>query len=220
MTNSPSYTRIVSNATSNEHGRTEEAILQWERFVKAIPGWSLPAHAVFFRCVAKSFRPQFRSLVCGVYHGFDLALLQWAAREEKCTLELDGVDLFSDGPCADWNEGQRERGTWEANGFGPPPSIVAAKQNAGDAVLHRANSIEFMQAARGKREFDFIYLDTSHDYETVKREIIAAREILAPGGTLAGDDYYEPGAGWGVDRAVCEVLPHHVALWGRIWVAT
>lgn len=218
MTNSPAYARIVSTITNSAGDRTNRAIAAWDERRRRIPGWSTAAHALFFSAVAEALRPQFKALVCGVYHGMDLSLLEWAARDARTTLDLTGVDLFSDGACADWDEGQRARGTWEANGFGPPPSTEAAQRNAPTARLVKANSIEFMQSS--PQLFDFIYLDTSHDYETVAREIPAAKRILAPGGVLAGDDYYNPGSGWGVDRAVCELCPHHVALWNRIWLAT
>lgn len=218
MNNSPAYTRIVSSVTNRDESRTQLAVVAWQKARESIPGWSLPAHAVFFSAVAEAMKPNFRALVCGVYHGLDLALLQWAAKDARKEVEITGVDLFSDQPCADWDEGQRARGTWEANGFGPPPSMEAAQKNATGANLVRANSIEFMESSQ--QVFDFIYIDTSHDYETVRREIIAAKRILAPGGVLAGDDYSAPGSGWGVDRACCEVIPHHVALWNRIWLAT
>lgn len=218
MTNAPIPAQIVSAITNRDEASTMLAVREWETQAKRIPGWSRPAHALFFSAVCESLRPSFRALVCGVYHGLDLALILVTAKRAGVSVELTGVDLFSDQPCADWDEDQRARGTWEANGFGPPPSIESARLNAPTARLVKANSIEFMQSS--PQLFDFIYLDTSHDYETVAREIPAAKRILAPGGVLAGDDYYNPGSGWGVDRAVCELCPHHVALWNRIWLAT
>lgn len=218
MTNIPAYSKIVSAITNRDESKTQLAVLQWQQLAQSIPGWSLPAHGLFFYSVAEQMPQKFRALVCGVYHGLDLALIQWAAKCHGREAELVGVDLFSDKPCADWDEGQRARGTWEANGFGKPPSMEAAARNAPGAHLVQANSIDYMNDS--PLLFDFIYLDTSHDYATVSREIEAARRILAPGGVLAGDDYSAPGSGWGVDLAVCERLPHHVALWNRIWLAT
>jgi SAM-dependent methyltransferase len=219
MNNSAAH--IVSAITLCDETKHRLVALEWQRTHERIPGWSNSSHALFFHSVISVIGRQaqpLRALVCGVYHGLDLALLQWAARSKNIKLDLVGVDLFSDQPCADWDEGQRARGTWEANGFGPPPSMEAAQRNAPGAQLVRANSIEYMRAS--PLLFDFIYLDTSHDYATVRAELAEARRILAPGGVLAGDDYFEPGSGWGVDRAVCELVPHHVALWGRIWLAT
>jgi hypothetical protein len=136
---------------------------------------------------------------------------------QKLPPTLIGVDLFSGEPCADWTPEQRAKGSWEDNGFGPGPSEEAAKKNAPNALIIKADSISAMEKLGIK--VDLVYLDTSHDYETVKREIIAAMRILATGGVIAGDDYHEPNTHWGVDRAVSEMLPRHVALWNRIWIS-
>jgi predicted O-methyltransferase YrrM len=50
---------------------------------------------------------------------------------------------------------------------------------------------------------DFCYIDAAHDYESVKRDILAWLPKMKPGATLAGDDYkFYPG----VKQAVDEVL--------------
>lgn len=36
---------------------------------------------------------------------------------------------------------------------------------------------------------DFIYLDSDHSYETTRKELLIARDKLAPGGIIAGHDY-------------------------------
>lgn len=55
-----------------------------------------------------------------------------------------------------------------------------------------------------KMSVDFAYIDAAHDYESVRRDILAWLPRMKPGGLLAGDDYeYWPG----VRQAVDELLP-------------
>jgi SAM-dependent methyltransferase len=62
--------------------------------------------------------------------------------------------------------------------------------------------------------FDLIFIDASHDYDSVKEDIRAWRPLLAPGGILCGHDYMR----WGVKKAVHELVPHHRLVPGTsIW---
>jgi hypothetical protein len=52
--------------------------------------------------------------------------------------------------------------------------------------------------------FDIVYIDASHDYESVKKDIISWIPKVKPGGIICGDDYTE---GWiGVMEAVDEIF--------------
>ena len=133
-------------------------------------------------------------------------------------MKLTGVDLFEDAPCADWDDAHRERKTWEAAGYKAPPSMDIAQKNAPSARLVKSDAGEFMEAT--EETFDVVYLDTSHDEATLRREIPAALRIVNAGGILCGDDYSDccnGASGWGVDRAVQALLPHHLVLFNRIW---
>ena len=62
---------------------------------------------------------------------------------------------------------------------------------------------------------DMVFIDGSHDYESVKRDILAWRSVVKPGGVLAGDDYHSPR--WAsVVKAVDELLPGR-KIEGTIW---
>lgn len=190
----------------------------YERIARGIRGWSSFGHWITFRHLVEL--PVKSILVCGVYHGLDLALIEAAAKEAGKKIELTGVDLFLNEPCADWDETHRARGTWEAAGYEAPPSMEIAAKNAPGATLVQSDAASFM--AKTDQRFDVIYLDTSHDEATVRREIAAARRILNPGGLLMGDDYADGvngATGWGVDRAVQELLPDHVLVFDRIWIS-
>jgi len=217
MKNASAFAKTINGFTTTPSPTVAQAVEKLQLLRRQIPGWSRAEHAIFFRCALAALAPRARVLVCGIYHGLDLALLEWAAEETGCELDLYGVDLFSDGPCDDWTPEQRARGSWQANGFGDPPSMEAAQRNAPGANLTRMNSYVFM--LNSPLLFDMVYLDTSHDEATVEREIQAARKILAPGGIICGDDYYEPNTQWGVHAAVQRLLPHHAVLANRIWIS-
>jgi predicted O-methyltransferase YrrM len=62
---------------------------------------------------------------------------------------------------------------------------------------------------------DFIFIDGDHRYETVKKDILLAMELLREGGVLAGHDYTH--RDWpGVKKAVDEIFPN-VNLVDSIW---
>jgi predicted O-methyltransferase YrrM len=54
--------------------------------------------------------------------------------------------------------------------------------------------------------FDIVYIDASHDYESVKNDILTWIPKIKDGGIICGDDYI---GGWpGVVKAVNEVFEH------------
>jgi len=74
-------------------------------------------------------------------------------------------------------------------------------------IKHKADSID--AASRYNRDsFHLIYIDASHEYADVKRDIKAWLPKVKPGGVIAGHDYSR---GWpGVRKAVDEIFgqPH------------
>lgn len=187
-----------------------------------IPGWSRLAHYLFFRTLIEACKPR-RILICGVYHGRDICYIDraWVNHGDGGPLEIVGVDLFSGEPCADWPEWHGNK-SWETMGFGPHPTAQGARDNVdkwcrSKVRLYKANSIEFMRAC--KEQFDVIYLDTAHDYQTVKDEIAAAKPLLAgPHAIICGDDYADTET-WGVKKAVGENFSNHAVIGGIIWVS-
>jgi len=184
-------------------------------------GYSRMVHWEFFEHVMRS--PGIRSVcVLGVYFGRDVCYLGTLARLlGRDDVRITGVDKFEDAFCDDWPEEKRQM-NWEQAGFGPAPSLAAARTNVerlglgGCVTLVRQRDEEFLLQEAEK--FDLIYIDTAHDYESVLKLIRLARGRLNPGGYLAGDDYSNEGT-WGVEKAVRTAFAKLRLLGGWIWIA-
>lgn len=200
----------------------------------SVPGWSGLMHYVFFRELLRALigddEKRVSILMLGVYRGRDLRYISCAYHEVElfnrhriaAGLELIGVDKFNELPCDDWPV-EKLGLSWERAGFGHSPTIAEARKNLDGtgAVLVQANDHHYMKMLEHAHPeggaFDAIYLDTSHDYETVVRQIGQARKLLKPDGILCGDDFLERPE-WGVIRAVNELCrPFYV--FGSCWFA-
>jgi hypothetical protein len=214
-TQSPNLRRFVDikPEMTPEDRRRMDAIRQ------SVPGYSEGVHYAFFKHLIRCADIK-RLLILGVYHGRDIAYLIDNARALARPLQVVGVDKFSDDFCADWPK-ERQALNWQRAGFGTPPSFAAAQAHL--ARLGFADSVTVIQQrdedflAACSERFDAIYIDTSHDYETVARQIRQTSGLLTDDGVICGDDYSDQGT-WGVKRAVTELVPGHVVFANWIWI--
>ena len=76
-------------------------------------------------------------------------------------------------------------------------------------VLHALTPIKLPSLEAVKlyddHSLDFVFIDAAHDYENVKKDIIAWKPKVRPGGILAGHDYNQENSP-GLVRAVHECL--------------
>jgi Methyltransferase domain len=214
-TQSQSLRRFVETKAemSPEDTRRMEGIRQ------TVAGYSEGAHYAFFKHLLAS-APIKKLLILGVYHGRDVAYLMDAARALGRSLQVVGVDKFSDDFCQDWPK-ERHSLNWQQAGFGTSPSFEAAQANIArlgfsDRVTLIKERDEVFLASCSDR-FDAIYIDTSHDYDTVARQIRQTVGLLTDDGLLCGDDYSDQGT-WGVKRAINEFVPGHVVFANWIWL--
>lgn len=189
-----------------------------------IPGWSGYAQYGFFKAMFDAYRIE-RLLMLGVYHGRDLGYCMDILRRlhpEKA-VTLVGVDKFSDTPCADWPE-EKKSADWKTAGFGLPPDYDTAKKNLAafegwkaKLVLIHSEDEKYLLEHAG--DFDAVYCDTSHDFDSISRQIKQCTRagFIRAGGVICGDDYLERPE-WGVIKAVDELLPARVIVEGCIWV--
>ena len=143
-----------------------------KRVDSVCPGYSGRAHWEFFKHVLS--KPEMKNIcVLGVYKGRDIAYMSTIKKSvNQHDFHLMGVDKFDDRYCDDWPEELRTK-TWQEAGFGDPPDLKKAENNlrrlnvSSNVRLRRDLAEHFLATSRDF--FDFIYIDTAHDYEsTVK----------------------------------------------------
>lgn len=186
-----------------------------------IPGWSSAYHYLFFKSVFTAF-PEIRNvLIIGVYQGRDIAFMSATCEHE---LAIVGVDKFSDSPCEDWPEEAKGK-TWQEAGFGQAPSVALAQNNLAPLLpakhllrLIEADDAVWLPSVVGK--FDMIFLDTSHDKQTVIRQLAQVRALCHEKTLIAGDDYENIYPTWGVKDAVTEAFKEYQVLADTIWFAS
>jgi len=186
-------------------------------------GYSGRRHWSFWSHLLKTRKPR-KLLILGVYFGRDIAFLLELQKQYQTSLAITGVDKFEDKFCDDWPEETRKK-SWAEAGFGPAPSIQAAMDNL-RRLGHSLNGVQLVRARaedflRSTTDFyDFIYIDTAHDYESTVELIGLAVARLAPGGRMGGDDYSDQGT-WGVARAVKACFAKHYLFKtnSQIWYA-
>lgn len=204
----------------------EEIAARVEAINSKIPGWSGVAQYSFFKDVLanmasdKSGSP-ISVLILGVYLGRDVSYLCDVGNSLGIghRMNITGVDKFDHNPCADWPEEKRGK-TWE-EAFGcPPPCLVKAFDNIssfiGSVSVNLIKSDDGLFLAATKQRYDFIYVDTSHDYTTVKRQFLQIARVCNGDAFIAGDDYSDD-YGWGVRKAVGDGFKWHHVVSNWIW---
>jgi hypothetical protein len=199
---------------------TTEDTRRMESVRQTIPGYSEVLHYAFFKHLLACSTVK-KLLVLGVYHGRDIAYLMGLAGALGRPLQVVGVDKFSDDFCEDWPK-ERQSLNWQEAGFGTSPSFQAAQAHmarlgfSGSVTLVKERDEVFLASC--SERFDAIYIDTSHDYDTVVRQVRQTVRLLTDDGLLCGDDYSDQGT-WGVKRAISEFAPGHVVFSNWVWIA-
>lgn len=183
-------------------------------------GWSSNVHIEFFKDILSNKNVN-SICICGVYHGRDIAYLKHIANTiGKKDIKIVGVDLFSDQAGADWGEDKKTL-SWEEFCGMPSPTLEKATNNLeklnlfSNVELLKVKDYDFLTTT--KEKFDFIYLDTSHDYTTVKNSIDASINCLSEIGIIAGDDFIDSNT-WGVASAVKNSFSDYIQF-GPCWLS-
>jgi precorrin-6B methylase 2 len=160
--------------------------------------------------------------VIGVYYGRDIAYLATIAEELKIkNYHITGVDKFEDSYCEDWVEELKGK-SWEDTGYGKPPNFDIVSENMKKlginkhVTLIKSNDSEFLQNTQER--FDFIYIDSSHDYKSVKNLIKLSSTKCTINGIIGGDDY-ESHPTFGVIQAVNESFKKFTIIDRHVWYA-
>lgn len=175
-----------------------------EHFFEKIEGWSsYKDQGCLINLVLYSLKNKnnLRIAEIGVYKGRCTAMWNVELINKKIDYEYYAIDNF---------EGSYEHKVW-----GNAPKYEEALNNLSPVIdrikLMTSDSIEASMKFEDEY-FDIIYIDASHDYESVKKDILSWLPKLKKNGIICGDDYsiYFPG----VVQAVNEVFPDKVNLIG------
>ncbi len=184
-----------------------------------IRGWSKVSHYLFFKSFLEAFPEAKNILIVGVYLGRDISYMLDAAGDRP--LNITGVDKFNAEPCDDWPAEKRHM-TWEEAFNCPPPDIETASKNINVQLpsrlfLYQMDDAKYLED--GGKPFDLIFLDASHEYASISRQIRACHKLCHPTTVISGDDYANVQPGWGVTEAVTEAFKFHYHIDHRIWFA-
>ena len=191
-----------------------------------IPGWTCPRLLELYDELAATLQPGQIFVEVGVAYGKSLAYM---ATKAAPGVQIIGVDSWL------VKMGRNTHDVWrQVSGPGDAltwtESFLAgacfAENDLEDDARHdrielcRGNSPDVARAL--DFEVDAVFLDGSHEYAAVKRDIESWRYRLKPGGILAGhdiNDHYP-----GVEQAVREMLPGYekraaveAGGWGGVW---
>lgn len=132
----------------------------------------------------------------GTYKGRSAAYLGVEIHNFRKNIKVDTIDHYSES----LDQSANSTGAYE---------IVAENLKPVSHIVN-AISMDSITAAKDYKDnsLDLVYIDASHDYESVKNEILTWLPKVKKGGIIAGDDY-----GWeGVKGAVTDTLPEAIAI--------
>jgi predicted O-methyltransferase YrrM len=160
----------------------------------------------FYDWISARFTDGMKVLEIGVFAGRSAAFLASKIKERGLKMEFIAVDHFIGSP---------EHQAWLSEPLAKNPNYLyemtvenMQKCDVADYVkVVKCDSVEFSKQFADE-QFDFIFVDGGHEYESAKADIEAWYPKLKVGGVMAGDDYHPV---WeGVMRAVDEKFPSKI----------
>jgi len=164
------------------------------KFFESIPGWS--DFVPYYAEVAKQ-KGGGVFVEIGVWQGRSAVYLAELIRELNLPIKFFAIDNFTGGP-----------EVMEQLNKLPKPLIEIVKDNIEAAGVGEYVTLIQDDSADSAQRFlddsvDFAFIDASHQYDAVRRDIAAWWPKIRSGGTLAGHDY----GNWpGVTQAVNEFV--------------
>lgn len=188
---------------------------------KVCRGWSNVTQWKMFKIILSEYHIR-NICVAGIYQGQDIGYIAAIAQELGIqNYHITGIDKFEDSYCADWPQEIRGK-SWESAGFGKAPQLEAAISNIKKLRIHKHVTLVKSDDGRffrnTREQFDFIYIDTSHDYKSVRNLIRLGIKKCKPGGVIGGDDYAHKSM-WGVIEAVNESFRKFKLVNNYVWYA-
>lgn len=168
-----------------------------EHFFEGINGWSsFKDQGELIKLIIKELDKSFLNIAeIGVYMGRGTAMWNVELINHNIDYDYLAIDHFSGS-----TEHNHDVDYYNITLNNLKPIIDKVKIIKNDSLNECKNHTD--------EYFDVVYIDASHDYESVKEDIIAWLPKVKKGGIICGDDYTP---GWpGVMRAVNEVFNNQV----------
>lgn len=173
-------------------------------YYQSIPGW-FDFEDIYQEAIDRA--PKNGHLVeIGTFLGKSLCYLLEKAEISQKNLSISCVDLFSITPDSGdgempWGENAR---IWEKNNGGENALFDHFQKNISECAGNKNLSILRQNSWEASHRFensslDFVFIDASHAYHNVKKDIESWFPKLKPGSIMAGHDYNR-----GVEKAVRE----------------
>ncbi len=84
----------------------------------------------------------------------------------------------------------------------------------GRVLIHKGDSLRQLETFED-RHFDWVYIDTNHQYQHTARELALCEKKVVSGGIIAGHDYCQGNIAGGVEYGVVRAVHEFCA--GRDW---
>jgi predicted O-methyltransferase YrrM len=178
---------------------------------KDITGWFDVASEHVYRTAVDRFGDNSHFVEIGAYMGQSSCFMAQEIKRQNKKITFDVIDHFI---------GSEEHQTM-LKGKNLYHIFLDNMKRAG--VLHDMNVfvLDSITASNLYEDasLDFVFIDASHDYESVKKDILAWLPKVKKGAILSGDDYLHKHGG--VVQAVNEIFgagPERKRTYGRIWL--
>jgi hypothetical protein len=90
----------------------------------------------------------------------------------------------------DWGEYTAHGSLGTRDAYEQARSVATRFRGSTDVRLHVGNDVDYMRSCP-PHHFDWVYLDTSHEYEHSLEELVALDGIVKDDGVIAGDDWVD-----------------------------
>ena len=169
-----------------------------EHFYQNISGYALESdQGKLLETILSNFNPDQKLIIAeiGVYQGRGTAMWNTILINNNISYDYSAIDHFL---------GSDEHSK-EVDYYGE--TLKNLQPIADKVKIIKNNSLDESQNYEDNY-FDIVYIDASHDYTSVKKDIIAWLPKVKEGGIICGDDYV---SGWpGVIQAVNEIFKDKV----------
>lgn len=180
-----------------------------EHFYQNIDGWSTGITELYKYVIDNCIDNDLHFIEVGVWKGRSACFMAVEIANSGKNISFDCID--------DWRGDPKEESHWADPILKENRLYEHFLENISPVTQYikpiRLKSLEAVSLYEDS-SVDFIFIDASHDYDSVKEDIVAWLPKLKPGGILAGHDFFHAP----VRTAVLEMLPNARAFNDMCWI--